>query len=185
MRVLLMLAVAGILSAQSDPAQGAYSAWDATQRGVDSKTRMQHLLDVSAEWVAKWPDSRLAWIQRRAAVLGMHGAAAELWKQVDENLIRLSPPHTFASAAAYDWVTAGVNVEAAERLLQDELAWEETRSKPAAGANATLADLVDEAGDATRPFILWCSLARATTAAPCTPSEAWLPYRRASSYARI
>ncbi len=161
MRVLLILAASAVLAAQGDPAQAAYSSWDATQRGVDYKTRNQHLLEVSAEWVAKWPDSKFAWNQRRAAMVASRGVSAELWKQVDENLIRLNPPHTYAYGAAYDWVTAGVNVEAAEKLLQDELAWEETRSKPSAGANATLADLVDEAQNTTRPFILWCSLARA------------------------
>jgi hypothetical protein len=114
----LIVAAAALLAAQGDPAVDAYRAWDATQRGVDYRTLMQRLLDVSAEWVAKWPDSLFAWRQRRDALVTNRSASAALWKQVDENIIRLSPPHTFASLAAYDWVTAGVNIEAAEKLLR-------------------------------------------------------------------
>ena len=64
--------------------------------------------------MAKWPDSRLAWDQRRAAMVSLRNRAAKLWKQVDENLIRLSPPHTFAMLAAYDWQVIGLNLEDAE-----------------------------------------------------------------------
>lgn len=108
MRLLLFVAAAATLAAQGDPAFDAYRAWDATQHGVESRTRAQHLLDVSAEWVAKWPTSGLAWEERREALVSLTGAtsssaggpSAELWKQVDENLIRLRPPHTFAALAA-------------------------------------------------------------------------------------
>jgi tetratricopeptide (TPR) repeat protein len=58
-------------------------------------------------------------------------------------------------------VTLGVNREAAEKLLLDEIAWADSRPKPAPKANATLADLVDEAGFTGRPFPMLCSLARA------------------------
>jgi peroxiredoxin len=80
---------------------------------------------------------------------------------VDGSILRLSPPHTFAGLAAYDWVTLGVNLEAAEKLLLDEIAWAGSRPKPVPKANATLADLVDEAGFTGRPFGMLCSLARA------------------------
>jgi len=161
MRALLIAFAATALAAQDDPAFKAYQVWDATERSVDYKARGQNLLDVSAEWVAKWPDSRFAWEQRRSGMLATQSVSAELWKQVDENLIRLNPPHTFAAGAAYDWVTAGVNVEAAEKLLLDEIGWEDSRPKPTANGNSTLADLVDEAGLSMRPFVMLCSLARA------------------------
>ena len=48
MRVLSFLAAAAVLAAQGDPAADAYRIWDTTQHGVDSRTRAQHLLDVSA-----------------------------------------------------------------------------------------------------------------------------------------
>ena len=123
------------------------------------------------EWVAKWPDSNFAWDERRDALVsltaGMNVSAAarnvsaELWKQVDENLMRLGPPHTFAAVAASDWVTAGVNVEAAEKLLLDEIAWENSRSRPAPKASSTLADLIDQAGFTGSQFAMSCTLARA------------------------
>ncbi len=171
MRILLFVAVAATLAAQGDPAFDAYRAWDATQHGVEYRTRAQNLLDVSAEWVAKWPNSDFAWGERREALVsltaGMNPSAvarspyAELWKQVDENIMRLRPPHTFATGAASDWVTAGVNLEAAEKLLLDEIAWEDSRSRPALKATPTLADLVDQATFTSGLFVKLCSLARA------------------------
>jgi peroxiredoxin len=162
MRVLFVLAAtAAVLSAQGDPALQAFRAWEATQRGVDSRARAQHLLDVSSEWVSKWPNSDFAWRQRREALLSLRSPSAELWKQANENLIRLSPPHTVAGAAAADWITMGVNVEAAEKLLLDEIAWEDSRSRPALAANVTLADLVDEADFTGGLFVHLDMLARA------------------------
>jgi len=91
MRVLFVLAAtAAVLSAQGDPALQAFRAWEATQRGVDSSARAQHLLDVSSEWVSKWPNSDFAWRQRRQTLLSLRSPSAELWKQANENLIRLS-----------------------------------------------------------------------------------------------
>lgn len=161
MRVLFLVAAAAVLAAQGDPAGDAYRIWDAAQHGVDSRTRAQHLLDVSAEWVAKWPDSDFAWGERREALVSLRSTSAELWKQVDENLMRLRPPHTFAVMAASDWVTSGVNVEAAERLLLDEIAWEDSRPRPAQKASPTLADLVDQADFTSGRFVMLCTLARA------------------------
>jgi len=161
MRVFLIVVTAVILAAQGDPAVDAYRAWEATQGGVGYQTRMQHLLEVSAEWVSKWPDNLFAWQQRRLALVSTQSRSAELWKQVDENIVRLSPPHTFAGAAAYDWVTAGVNVEAAEKLLLDEIASADAQPKPVRSEKDTLADLVDEAWFTGRPFGMLCSLARA------------------------
>ena len=168
MRALLFVAAAATLAAQGDPAFDAYRAWDATQHGVESRTRARNLLDVSADWVAKWPNSDFAWNERREALVSLTagtnssagGPSAELWKQVDENLIRLRPPHTFAALAAYDWVAAGVNLEAAEKLLLDEIAWEDSRSRPSLAASPTLADLVDQATFTSGQFVKLCSLAR-------------------------
>jgi hypothetical protein len=110
----------GLLCAQADPVFEAYKAWDSEHRRSDYKARAQSLFEVSAQWVAQWPESRLAWEQRRNSLVETHSRSPELWKQVDENLIRLSSAHTFASLAAYDWVTAAVNVKQAESLLASE-----------------------------------------------------------------
>ena len=75
--------------------------------------------------------------------------------------MRLRPPHMFAAAAASDWVAAGVNEEAAEKLLLDEIAWQDSRSRPAPKASPTLADLVDQAQFTSSKFVMLCSLARA------------------------
>jgi len=161
MLILSVVAAAAVLAAQGDPAVDAYRIWEATQHGVDYRTRAQHLLDVSAEWVAKWPDSDSAWGERREALVSLRSASAELWKRVDENIMHLRPPHTFAAVAASDWVTAGVNVEAAEKLLLDEIAWEDSRRRPAPKASPTLADLVDQAQFTSSKFVMLCTLARA------------------------
>ena len=55
----------------------------------------------------------------------------------------------------------GVNVEAAEKLLLDEIAWEDSRSRPALAANVTLAELVDEADFTGGLFVHSDMLARA------------------------
>jgi peroxiredoxin len=169
MRVLAFLAAAVIMTAQVDPAVEAYRIWDATQHGVDGRTRAQHLLDVSAEWVVKWPNNNFVWTERREALVqltaGMNmsavGRSAEFWKQVDENLIRLNPPHTFAFEAAQDWVAARVNLDDAEKLLLAEIAWQDSRPRPAPKASPTLADLVDEATFTSGQFVMLCTLASA------------------------
>jgi hypothetical protein len=110
MKQLLLLAMAPLfLQAQADPASEAYKAWDLEHHGPDYTARAHSLFEVSAEWVAKWPDSRWAWIQRRQSLLDTQNRSAELWKQVDENLFQLSPPHTFASMAAYGWIASQIN----------------------------------------------------------------------------
>ncbi len=157
------------MAAQGDPAADAYRIWDATQHGLDDKTRAQHLLEISAEWVSKWPNSDFAWDERREALVrltaGMNiskvARGAELWKEVDENLMRLRPPHTFAAVAASDWVAAGVNGEAAENLLIDELAWDESRPRHIPTASPTLTDLIDQAAFTGGHFGMSCTLARA------------------------
>jgi sulfur carrier protein ThiS len=68
----------------------------------------------------------------------------ELWKQVDENLIRLSPPHTFTTLAAYDWVTAHINLKDAEALIASEIEWMEGQPRPTP-PQRTLSDLIDQA----------------------------------------
>jgi len=162
MRVLLILAVCStFLYAQQDPAWEAYKAWDSEHQESDHKARAQSLLEISADWVAKWPDSKLAWQQRRDALLGTRSDSPDLWKQVDENLIRLYPPHTFASMAAYDWVTAGVNLKDAEALLASEIDFLETRTWPVRPRQPTLADLVEEASFSSPLFGAWCTLATA------------------------
>ncbi len=77
MRILLFVAVAATLAAQGDPAFDAYRAWDATQHGVEYRTRAQNLLDVSAEWVAKWPNSDFAWGERREALVSLTAGMRE------------------------------------------------------------------------------------------------------------
>lgn len=156
--LILLTAMATFAVAQPDPAFEAYRAWQPAHRDMDRKTRAQTLFEISGEWVTKWPDSRFAWQQRRDALLSVQSRSGELWKQADENLIRLSPPHTFASLAAYDWVAAGVNLNDAEALLHSEIDWSDSRPKLAHDA-PTLADLVNEANFASRPFPLLCSLA--------------------------
>ena len=152
---------AATIPAQGDPAFEAYKAWNAEHRTQDYKTRAQELLTISAEWVAKWPNSQFAWYQRRDALVSLRSHSAELWKQTGENLMRLSPPHTIASSTAYDWVAAGVNIKEAEALLASELQWMDARPKPARPAAPTLADLVDEANFSSRPFPALCTLAQA------------------------
>ncbi len=100
---LSLFAFCMLLQAQKDPAFEAYKVWDAEHPETEFNARAQSLFEVSAEWVAKWPDSKVAWEARREALLYTHSHSPELWKQVSENLIRLNPPHTEASAAAYDW----------------------------------------------------------------------------------
>ena len=117
----------------------------------DFQARTQSLLEVSADWVAKWPDNRFAWMQRRDAVLQSRSTSPELWKQVDEKIIALSPPHTFASLAAYDWVIAKVNVKDAEALLLSEIAWQDAQPKPDT-SGGTLDRLIDEATWSSRSF---------------------------------
>ena len=54
-----------------------------------------------------------------------------------------------------------MNLEAAEKLLLDEITWEDSR--PWLGsrrASPTLADLVDQATFTSRQFVMLCSLAR-------------------------
>ncbi|MGA2149216.1 MAG: TlpA disulfide reductase family protein [Bryobacteraceae bacterium] len=155
--LILLTGMATLAVAQPDPAFEAYRAWESAHRDMDRKTRAQALFEVSGEWVTKWPDSRVAWQQRRDALLPLQSRSAELWKQVGDNLIRLSPPHTVAGSTAYDWVAIGVNLNDAEALLHFEINWSDAQPKPVHDA-PTLADLVDEANFASRPFPLLCSL---------------------------
>jgi peroxiredoxin len=158
---LWLFALCMLLQAEKDPAFEAYKAWDAEHRETDFKARAQSLFEVSAEWVAKWPDSRLAWEQRREALLYTQSHSAELWKQVDENLIRLNPPHTQASSAAYDWVAANVNLNDAEALVSSEMEWHDAQSPPVRPQNPTLADLIDEAHFTASVYPPLCTLADA------------------------
>jgi peroxiredoxin len=84
----------------------------------------------------------------------------ELWKQVDENLIRLSPPHTFTTLAAYDWVTAHINLKDAEALIASEIEWMEGQPRPTP-PQRTLSDLIDQAQFGARLFGPLCTLASA------------------------
>jgi len=162
MKYLLLLPVLLVfLRAQPDTAYEAYKAWDAQHSAANYKAQMQSLFVVSAEWVAKWPDSKLAWDLRRQSLLGINNHSAELWKQVGENLIRLTPPHTIASSVGYDWVTARVNVEEAEGLLISEIQWDDGRPKFQSSSEPTLADLIDEANFNSRAFGPLCTLASA------------------------
>ena len=162
MRLIWLVTLAPfLLQAQPDPATETYRAWVQQHSGEDLKTRAQSLLDVSADWVVKWPDSRLAWTSRRNSLLETQSGSPELWKQVDENLIRVNPPHTFAASAAYDWVAAHVNLKDAENLVVSEIAWLDGRPQPTSSAPPSLADLVDEAQFGSRVFGPLCTLASA------------------------
>jgi len=161
MKLLLLFTVAPVLLAQGDPAFEAYQGWEKAHRSDDHKVRAQSLFEVSAEWVKKWPDKRFAWDQRRESLVQTRSHDAALWKEVDEKLIALRPPHAFAAEVAYDWVTADVNLKDAEALLNTELDWEYSRQKPPMPANPTLEDLIDAATFGSRTFVLLCTLASA------------------------
>jgi peroxiredoxin len=162
MKQLLLLAMAPFfLQAQADPASKAYKAWDLEHHGPDYTARAQSLFEVSTEWVAKWPDSKLAWTERRESLLQTRNRSAELWKQVDENLIRLSPPHTFASIAAYDWIANDMNVKDGEALISSEIEWLDSRPRPPLPPRPRLADLIDDADFGSRVLSPLCTLATA------------------------
>lgn len=149
---LTLLAI--VLEAQSDPAWDAYQAWRRDHPVSDSKARTESLVQVSADWVAKWPDSQLAWRQRREALVMTHSHSAELWKQADRNLIRLSPPHTVAGMAAYHWVTAGVNLADAGALVTSEIAWRDAQPRRALPDAPALSDMVAQANSSSSFFAL-------------------------------
>lgn len=149
------------LQAQNDPVFEAYKTWNAEHQTTDSDARAQSLFQVSAEWVAKWPDSELAWVERRNSLLSTHSHSPELWKQVDENLIRLNPPHTWALSAAQDWVAADVNLKDAETLVSAEIQRHDAQAPPALPQDPTLADLVDEADSTAEIFAPLVTLASA------------------------
>jgi peroxiredoxin len=162
MRLLLILSALPILlHAQPDPAADAYSAWGLEHRASDHKARAQSLFEVSAEWTVKWPESRTAWDARRDSLLGTQNRSPELWKQVDETLVRLSPPHTFADLAAYDWVTLHINLKDAEKLIASEIEWHEAQPRPNRPSAPSLADLIDEANASSILFGPLCTLASA------------------------
>jgi thiol-disulfide isomerase/thioredoxin len=162
MKLLLLLAFAPLfLNAQADPASEVFKAWNREHQGLDYAARAQSLFEASAEWVARWPDSKLAWTQRRQSLFETQNHSAELWKQVDENLVRLSPPHTFASMAAYDWVANGINVKDGEALTASEIEWLDSRPRPPLPPQPTLADLIDDADFGSRAFSPLCTLAMA------------------------
>ncbi len=152
MKSTLLLLLPLFLLAQPDPALETYKAWSKQHDTSDYAARAQSLFEASAEWVAKWPDSKLAWSHRRDALVGTSNHSAELWKQVDENLIRLSPPHTFAAMAAYDWIANKINVKDGEDLIASEIEWLDKQPPPALPPKPTLADLVDQAYSTLKIF---------------------------------
>jgi len=159
----LLTVIPLLLNAQTDPASAAVKAWAQEHRSLDYQAREQSLFAVSAEWVTKWPDSRLAWEKRRESLFGTQNQNAELWKQVDENLIRLSPPHSYETRAAYDWVAKQINVKEAEALLVSEIQYLDTRSRPNLTQASTLADALDDAYFGFKLFDPLCTLASAQT----------------------
>jgi peroxiredoxin len=162
MKLLLLLSLAALLlQAQRDPAVEAYKAWDLQHHDSDFRAREQSLFEASTEWVAKWPDSKAAWNWRRESLMGTQNHTPELWKQVDENLVRLSPSHTFASTAAYDWVANHINVKDGEALIASEIEWLDNRPRPPLPPQPTLADLIDDADFGSRVFGPLCTLAMA------------------------
>ena len=139
-----------LLTAQPDPAYDAYQRWEQQHRTGDYRVLGQALYEASTEWTAKWPDSRLAWEQRRNSLLQVQNRSPALWKEVDENLIRLSVAHTYALFAAQDWVTYGINLKEAKALLSSEIAWLNTHPRPATAGAATLTDPIEEADFSAR-----------------------------------
>lgn len=119
-----------LLSAQPDPASAAISQWQRDHGSRSDASNAASLFDASALWVSKWPDSQLAWSQRRLALLYTHNRSPQLWKDVDSHLIRLNPPHTFASLAASDWVALGLNLPEARDLVIAEIQWLESNPPP-------------------------------------------------------
>ncbi len=161
MKLLVTLfALPAFLAAQTDPALKAYRDWEQAHRSSSYADRAKSLLETSGEWVAKWPDSALAWEQRRSAILQSQSRSAELWLQVDQNLVRLKGPHTFASIAAYDWVAAHVNLKEARDLISSEIRWIESDA-PSPVPNPTLAYVIDERQSHGRVFAPLCTLASA------------------------
>ncbi|GEM_PF-6878137 len=150
-----------IFQSQPDPAYEAYRAWSRENQTLNYDARAKSLFEATAEWMAKWPDSRFVWNMRRQSLLETKSLSPELWKQAGENLIRLSPPHTVASGIAYDWVTARVNLKDAEALVQSEIEWHDARPKPTKPQTPTLLDLVEEAYFHHTPFPPLCTLATA------------------------
>lgn len=152
-----------IALAQQDPAWEAYRVWQEAHPYVagTSVDRGRALLAASGEWVSKWPDSKLAWEQRRQALMEMHSNSAEEWKRTGENLLRLNPKHTWINVVANDWTAHGVNLEDSEKLLSDEIAYLDTQPPFVRPAQPTLADLVDEASFAGRVSAYLVELAEA------------------------
>jgi thiol-disulfide isomerase/thioredoxin len=163
MRVLpVLLVLAMRLAAQPDPAGEAYRSWDKAHPGQDYRARMQSLFEASAEWVANWPDSKFAWEQRRSAML-VTGGSPELWKQVDDNLLRLNPPHTRSLGVAEDWIRVGGHPKEAEALLLNELSWIDAQPKSARPDHPTLENLIEEGQDSFKAFGYLCVLAEVQT----------------------
>jgi len=158
--LVILWAMPAFVAAQTDPVQQAYRDWEQAHHSSSYTDRGQSLLQASAEWIAKWPDSRFAWEQRRTAVLLTRSRSAEMWREADQNLIRLSPPHTFATLAAYDWVTAHVNLKEARDLVSSEIRWIES-NPPSPVPSPTLEDVIDERQFHGRIFDPLCTLASA------------------------
>jgi len=150
-----------LLIAQPDPAMESYQAWEQQHRTGDDAARGRALFDASTEWVAKWPDSRFAWQQRRESLVGMRSCSPELWKEVGENLIRLSTARTAAFEAASDWVACGIHLKEAKALISAEIAWLDSQPQPATPRNGTLADRIDAVSFRSRLFYPLVTLARA------------------------
>jgi peroxiredoxin len=147
----VLLLLPWIAVAQQDPAWEAYRAWQEAHPRVagTSVDRGKALFDASSEWVSKWPDSKLAWEERRQALMDIHSNSAEE-KRIGENLLRLNPKHTWINVVASDWTAHGVNLEDAEKLLSDEIVYQDSLPPFVRPAQPTLADLVDEASSAGR-----------------------------------
>ncbi len=162
-RILLALLLSPfLLRAQPDPALEAFKVWDRQHPASDREAHAASLVEASGQWVAKWPDSRFAWTQRRQSLGETQNRSPELWKQVDENLIRLNPPHSYAvTMAAYDWVTYHFNLKEAIALLTSEIAWHDSQIRPTAPEVPSLGYFIDEAEWAGAVFGSLCTLAYA------------------------
>jgi hypothetical protein len=162
------ISAGGPINNPVDPAFVAIQAWEkqhtlASHSRAEWNAHSQAMLEASAEWVARWPDNRVAWEKRREALLCTQSRSSEDWKRVGEALMRLSrSPHTRVSSIAADWVAAGVLLREASDLLRSELEWVENH-KPSVNESdrGTMLPILDEAMNSGRRYGLFPPLADA------------------------
>lgn len=103
----------------------AYQEWEAKHglrsNGLKRENYLRAFEDQrarSAEWVAQWPESRFAWLQRLNALSSDPASAPEQLEQAGDNVLRLSAKMDFGWTEAPDelrvaqaWVRKGVRLD--------------------------------------------------------------------------